>query len=108
VSEFVRAGSLAEIPDGELRGYELGFGKVVVARTATGLRALEDECPADGCALSDGRLSDEGELVCPCDGSRFDAETGEPVRGPAEDRVAIFAVRIEAGWIEVSAQDRGE
>lgn len=104
MSEWVRVGALAEVAEGEIRGYELGWGRVVVAHAPGGVFALGDECPGDGCALSEGRLTDGGELACSCDGSRFDVETGEPVGGPAEDLLATFPVRVLDGWIEVAGE----
>jgi 3-phenylpropionate/trans-cinnamate dioxygenase ferredoxin component len=103
VEEFVKVGSLVEVQDGEVRGYDTRWGRVVVAHMGSRVFALKDECSEDGCALSEGFLDEEGEVVCPCDGSAFDAETGEPTRGPAVDPVTPFATRVEEGWIEVAA-----
>jgi 3-phenylpropionate/trans-cinnamate dioxygenase ferredoxin subunit len=40
-------------------------------------------------------------VICQGDGSEFDLRTGEPLEGPAVDRVPIFAVRVVDGWIEI-------
>ena len=40
-------------------------------------------------------------MICPGDGSEFDLRTGEPLEGPAVDRVPLFAVRVRDGWIEI-------
>jgi 3-phenylpropionate/trans-cinnamate dioxygenase ferredoxin subunit len=101
---FVRVGSVAEVPEGEVRGYDAGWGRVCVAHLPARLAALLDECPEDGCRLSEGELVEDDDgvgVACPCDGSRFDLETGEPIRGPAVDRVALVTVRVDDGWIEV-------
>jgi nitrite reductase/ring-hydroxylating ferredoxin subunit len=37
----------------------------------------------------------------------FDAETGEPVEGPARDPLQIFTAREIDGWVEVSAEPVG-
>jgi 3-phenylpropionate/trans-cinnamate dioxygenase ferredoxin subunit len=98
----VRVGALGEVPEGELRAYDTGLGRVAVARLEERLFAVSDECTHAGCSLADGEL-DESELAveCPCHGSAFDLETGEPVRGPARDPLTVYPVRIEAGWIEI-------
>jgi 3-phenylpropionate/trans-cinnamate dioxygenase ferredoxin subunit len=100
--EFVRVGSVAEVHDGEIRGYELPGARLAVASMGGQLFAFAELCPHDGCLLSDGSLDEEDEaVVCPDDGSAFALRDGEPVRGPAEEPVAIYPVRIDDGWIEV-------
>jgi 3-phenylpropionate/trans-cinnamate dioxygenase ferredoxin subunit len=56
----------------------------------------------EGCSLAEGELGEQEEtVVCPCHASEFDLRTGEPVAGPAEDPVPVFAVRVVDDWIEV-------
>jgi 3-phenylpropionate/trans-cinnamate dioxygenase ferredoxin subunit len=105
---FVRVASAVEIPEGELRGYELTGGRVAVGRVEHELFALGDECPGDGCSLSEGAVDEVNEaVVCPCDGSAFDVRTGEPVEGPAIDPVSVRRVRVEDGWVEVGPEIGG-
>lgn len=99
---FVRIGTLAEIPDGEMRAYDLPGTRVAVANLSAEIRAFADECPHAGCSLAEGELTDDGTVVCAEDGSELDLETGEPVRGPAVDPVAIHRARVEDGWVEVA------
>jgi nitrite reductase/ring-hydroxylating ferredoxin subunit len=92
------------VPEGEVRGYETTWGRTGVAHLPGGLVAFRDECPADGCPLSEGELQEDEDgvvLTCPCDASSFDLETGEPVRGGAVDAVPLLTMRVEDGWIEV-------
>lgn len=102
--EYLRVATLAQVPEGELRAFDVGGGRVALANMENQLFAFADECPEDGCQLSEGTLDEGGDVVCPCDGSRFDLETGEPVRGPAVDAVPVFPVRVEDGWIEVAVK----
>lgn len=107
--EFTRVGALAEVPEGELRAYELPAGRVAVAHLENDLFALGDECTHEGCSLSDGEIDEAADtIVCPCHGSAFDLRDGEPVEGPAEDPVPVFAVRVVDGWIEVGPQAGSE
>lgn len=107
--DYVRVGSLAEVPEGELRAYELPGGRVAVAHMENEVFALGDECTHEGCALSEGELDENRDtVVCPCHGSAFDLRTGEPLRGPAVDPVPVFRARVQDGWIEVGAQAGGE
>jgi 3-phenylpropionate/trans-cinnamate dioxygenase ferredoxin component len=102
--EFLRVGTLGEIPEGELRAYDTPSGRVAVAHLDAHVLVVGDECTHQGCSLAEGDLDDRRATVtCPCHGSVFDLETGEPIEGPAEDSVAVFAARLVEGWVEVSS-----
>lgn len=102
MEDFTRAGSLAEIPEGELRAFELPQGRVCVAHSGGEIYALDDECTHQGCSLAeDGELKDEETIECVCHGSLFDLSTGEPTRGPAMDKLRTFQLRLTDGWVEV-------
>lgn len=99
---FVRIASLAEVPDGEMRSYELATGRVGLAHVENELFAFGDECTHEGCSLAEGELGgEEDTVICPCHRSEFDLRTGEPIEGPAEDPVPILQVRVVDDWIEV-------
>lgn len=63
---------------------------VVLIRAGAELRAFSARCPHLGCRLS--RI-EEGALVCPCHGSRFDS-AGRRLSGPASGD--LRPLRIEA------------
>jgi 3-phenylpropionate/trans-cinnamate dioxygenase ferredoxin subunit len=103
--EFVRVASLGEIPEGEIRAYDLPQGRVAVAHDERRLFAFADECPNAGCSLSEGSFDDRSATVtCANDESVFDVESGEPVDGPARDPVAVFAAREVDGWVEIATE----
>lgn len=107
--DFVRVGTIAEVPEGELRPFELPTGRVAVAHFENEVLALGDECTHAGCSLSEGTLSErEPEVECPCHASVFDLRTGEPLEGPADEPVPVYPARIVDGWIEVSPQPGAE
>jgi 3-phenylpropionate/trans-cinnamate dioxygenase ferredoxin subunit len=109
VADYMRVATLAEVPEGELRSYELVVGRVVVAHVESELFALGDECTHQGCLLSEGEIDEVADtVVCPCHGSAFDLRTGEPVEGPAEDPLPVFPLRVTDGWIEVLPVPGGE
>jgi 3-phenylpropionate/trans-cinnamate dioxygenase ferredoxin subunit len=100
---FVRVGALGEIPEGEVRAYELRSGRVGVAHVEARLYAFADACTHAGCALSEGTFDDRAATIeCASDGSIFDVETGEPIEGPARDPLPIHAARLVDGWVEVA------
>lgn len=99
---FVRIASLAELPEGEMRAYDLTTGRVALAHVENDLYAFGDECTHEECSLAEGELGEQEEtVVCPCHGSEFDLRSGEPIVGPAEDPVPVFAIRVVDDWIEV-------
>lgn len=101
---FQRIAALAEVPEGELRAYDLPVGRVAVVHVEQELFAVGDECPHDLGSLAEGELgADEDSVVCAGDGSEFDLRTGEPLEGPAIDPVPVFRVRERDGWIEIGA-----
>ena len=105
--DFIRVAALAEVPDGELRAYELPAGRVAVAHMENEVFAFGDECTHAGCSLSEGELDeDEDTVVCPCHGSAFDVRTGEPLRGPAVDPVPLYHARLEDEIGRASCRER--
>ena len=107
--DFIRIASLAEIPDGEVRAFETPAGRIAVAQVENRLFAFGDECTHAGCSLAEGTLDDRSASVeCPCHGSVFDVETGEPLEGPAVDPVPVFQVNGEDGWVEVATRPTQE
>ena len=105
MAEFVRVGSLAEIPEGEMRAFDMPAGRVAVAHDEQRLFAFDDACTGEGCALSEGVFDDRTERVtCSTCESVFDAETGEPVDGPARDPLRTYGAREVDGWVEVATE----
>ena len=71
-----------------------GGAAVVVTRTGEGTAVgLSSVCTHQGCAVAPA----EGGLRCPCHGSRFDPATGAVLRGPADQPLAAFPVRVVGG-----------
>jgi nitrite reductase/ring-hydroxylating ferredoxin subunit len=105
MTDFVRVGALAEIPEGELRAYDVPAGRVVVTHDERRLFAVSETCTGNGCALADGTFDDRSDrLLCAACDSVFDAETGEPLEGPARDPLPVFTAREVDGWVEISAE----
>jgi 3-phenylpropionate/trans-cinnamate dioxygenase ferredoxin subunit len=105
--EFVRIGSLAEVPEAEMRAYDVAAGRVAITHIEYRLFAFGDECTHAGCSLSEGKLDEHAATVtCLCHESVFDIETGEPIEGPAQDPLPIYAARDVDGWIEIASEPR--
>ncbi len=86
---------------GELRPVLLADGTKLCLGNADGeLFAVRDCCPHAEFPLSDGEI--EGtELVCAWHGARFDCANGDVIKGPADEPLALYPVRIADGAIWV-------
>lgn len=92
----------ADLAEGELRRVEIAGRRIVLARQDGQTYALDAVCSHLGGPLDDGTL-EQGCIVCPWHGSRFDLATGEPIDGPAAIPQPCFATRVRDGQIEVQA-----
>jgi len=91
--------SEAEFPaEGKLAA-KIGGWHVLVARTDEGLFAVNDRCTHQAAQISNGRVR-RGAVMCPLHGARFEMVTGRCLGGSYRD-LRTFAVRIEAGQVEV-------
>jgi len=78
---LVTLGSLASIPPGEGRTFDVGPCKIAVFHTRQGgLFAAQAECPHRQGPLADG-LVGGSTLVCPLHAWKFDLETGKSDNG---------------------------
>ncbi len=87
--------SLTEVAVGEAKAVTTADGaEIMVVRSAEDqVHAFSAICTHQGCSVR----PEDGELYCPCHGSRFDQSTGEATDGPAEDPLPEVAVAIEDG-----------
>ena len=87
--------NLAQIPLGG--GVVLGSAEIVLSRSQSGVvHGFSAVCTHQGCTVSSVQ---NGEIVCPCHGSRFNAETGTVVNGPATRPLPGVAVVVRAGGV---------
>ena len=106
--DFVRVATLAEVPEGEVRAFDLPAGRVGVAHDERRLFAFGETCPGEACALAEGSFDDRSaRLTCNGCDSVFDLETGEPIEGPARDPLQLFVAREVEGWLEISSLPAG-
>ncbi len=79
---------------------QVGDTPVLLVRDGDDVLALHDRCSHRGCSLADGDVED-GAIVCPCHGSRFDLRSGEIRQGPATAPQPVLEARTRAGRVEV-------
>ena len=92
-----------EFPPGSAKLVTVTPGTFVGVYNCGGrLYAIEDRCSHDDGPLCEGDFdAEEGIVVCPRHGSRFDIRTGRPLTLPAFVPVETFAVRVEDGIVKV-------
>lgn len=99
----IRIASVNDIPEGEMRAFELEGKPVAVAREDGQIYAFENDCSHRHCTLDDGDLED-GRVVCACHGSAFDLESGNPGAPPATEPIPVYPVRLEGDDIFVTLE----
>lgn len=84
-----------DIPSGG--GLVLDEAKVVLTKADDGtVHAFSSICTHQGCPVDEVA---DGQISCPCHGSRFDAETGEVVQGPASRPLPAVEVAVRDGEV---------
>lgn len=99
-----RVCSIQDVPDGEVRSFDLGSVRIAVAHIGEAFYAIGDRCTHQDVSLSEGELlAGSCELECPKHGSCFSLETGVPNSLPATKAVPTYVVRIDdaAVYVEI-------
>lgn len=78
---------------------------LLFVREGEAIHAFTDRCPHQAARLSPGKVR-RGTIMCPLHGARFKVESGECIGG-AYPPLRRFAVRAQAGTIEVELPDAG-
>lgn len=102
--DWTDVGALDELPEGTPVFVAAGDAPLVALRRGTRVSVLTDRCTHRGAPLHEGTLVD-GCLECPWHGSRFDADTGAVVRGPATRPQVALQTRVRDGRVEVRQGD---
>jgi 3-phenylpropionate/trans-cinnamate dioxygenase ferredoxin subunit len=91
-----------ELPPGDVKIVRAGELAIGVFNLGGEYYAIEDRCSHDDGPLAEGDFEpDEGVVVCPRHGSRFDLRTGRPLTLPAYLPVDTFEVFVEDGFVRV-------
>ncbi len=102
MSSFYPALTAADLPDRTSKSVEVEGVKLAIARLGERFYAVENRCTHMGVSLSEGPLSEGGEIVCPWHSAKFCARSGELRSGPGFCSLKTFPVRIVNGVIEVA------
>lgn len=104
MSDFVKVGTLTELPVGTIKAVMVGFDQVVLARTENGVFALANECTHDGAPIHNGKLRGNA-IMCTRHGARFDLATGAVEAPPAIVPLDTFVVRLDGDDILVQVKN---
>jgi Rieske Fe-S protein len=90
-----RLADVAQVPLGG--GIVLATPKIVLSRSQAGdVHGFSAVCTHQGCIVSSVQ---NGQIICPCHGSRFDAQTGAVTSGPANTPLPPVAVTVHDGGV---------
>jgi nitrite reductase/ring-hydroxylating ferredoxin subunit len=103
---FVRAGSLAQLPEGSSMTVTLDGHVIALFHTPEGIFAVDNRCPHMGFPLDRGTVKD-CILTCHWHHARFDLHSGGTFDTWADD-VRAFPVKVEGGDIWIDLAPRGD
>jgi nitrite reductase/ring-hydroxylating ferredoxin subunit len=102
VSDFEYLADAADVPEGTLLAVQRSSGEDVCLFNDRGtIGAVGNECTHAEFLMSDGTLRNDGILECAWHGAWFDCRTGRVCRGPAEEPLPVYPVRVEEGRVLV-------
>ena len=101
--EFTPVLESSSVPENSMRKATIEDASFLVVRQHQRVCALAHSCAHLGGPLSEGTLKD-GSVVCPWHGSEFALSDGRVLNGPATQAQPCFAVREQAGHVELRAQ----
>lgn len=99
---WIDAGPLSALNDGESFSLPIGRRMVAVARSGAEYFAVEDICTHDGAELTGGAI-EGSEIICPRHGARFCLRTGQALTPPAYEPIRVFETKIVDGHVWVRA-----
>jgi 3-phenylpropionate/trans-cinnamate dioxygenase ferredoxin component len=102
--QWLRACSVADVPDEGAVHVDLAGRPVCIARSGGRVYAIEDVCSHADVALSEGEVED-GTVECWLHGSRFDLATGRPLGLPAIKPVPVYDVKEDGDDLLVAVED---
>jgi nitrite reductase/ring-hydroxylating ferredoxin subunit len=108
VSEFEHLADVADLPEGALLGVTRSTGEEICLYNHHGvIGAIGNICTHAEFYMSDGSLRHDGTIECVWHGAWFELRTGRVCRGPAEDALPVYPVRIEGERVLVGPRTEG-
>lgn len=102
MAEFVRAATLADIPEGGVLGVEVEGQRICLAKVNGEVFAFEDRCSHREFPLSNGEVDpDDCTIMCEWHGATFDMRTGAARSLPATRPIPVYPVKVESDEVQV-------
>jgi nitrite reductase/ring-hydroxylating ferredoxin subunit len=94
---------LADLRPGRMHSCVLRGREIVICHTPEGLFAIDNVCTHAYARLNEGRLRGTC-VICPLHGASFDVRDGRVLAAPADKALAVHALRVVGGIIEVAME----
>ncbi|HEU5175478.1 MAG TPA: Rieske 2Fe-2S domain-containing protein [Gemmatimonadaceae bacterium] len=105
MAEFEALAKVDDIPEGGMWPARKRTGEPICLFKVDGrIGAVLDRCTHAEFAMSDGALHGGCEIECVWHGARFDCHTGRVTKGPADEPLPVFDVKIEGDTVLVGRQ----
>lgn len=98
--DFEEIASINDFGDADRLEVFLGDTPALLIRIQDQFLAIEDVCTHDGQPLTNGCI-EEGAIICPRHGARFDLMTGKALCMPATKPIQTFEVEVRGQKIFV-------
>ncbi len=106
-ADFYPVANADDVAEGDLLAVKTPSGEpVCLLRHRGEIYAVSDCCTHSEFPISDGSLGADGSLECTWHGARFDCRTGAVRKGPAEDPLPVYEVKVQAGKVLVGPRKR--
>lgn len=95
MTNFVRVAGKSEIAEGACIGVRVKDKDIAVFHLPGGeFRATDNICSHEYALLTDGWM-ENGCIECPLHAAQFDIRTGKAMSAPADEDIAVYAVRVD-------------
>lgn len=91
---------LSDLPEAGSRIFELDGKRVLICRSAAGIRAMDEICPHQHLSLEGGRVRGTF-IMCPHHGARFSLEDGKSLSQLTPNGLTLYATRQAGDELEI-------
>lgn len=107
-ADFFAVARVDDVAEGELLSVTTPTGQpICLVRHRGEIHAVSDCCTHSEFPISDGSLRPDGSLECTWHGALFDCRTGAVLKGPAEDPLPVYAVKVDGAKVLVGPRKTG-
>ncbi len=98
---WVRVAAAADVAEGQALGVRVGDKEIAIYHLQGGeFCATDNVCSHEYALLTEGWM-ENGCIECPLHAAQFDIRTGKALSAPADEDLAVFAVKVEGGDVLV-------